>query len=184
MTDTTAQFSKQQLAGLAGGRERTIRVAIRARVHPIERVDISRERIELGALAGFRLAERRTSLVDVVRQEPETVEHLADLMLQVLHFVEIAGPVQAALALPRAPQERDGVAQAFARRAEVVDATIVQAFEVTRAAGDVAFESHARVLRVVKDPFSLQHLGWQLFALHGRDLTQQWGCRLVIVVEQ
>src|SRR6187551_1262574 len=103
MTDPTAQFPEQQLARLASFGERTVGVAIRAGVDLFERVDVSRERIELGTEAGFAIAERltaRAGCVNVVRKKPETIEHLADLMFQVLHFVEIAAPVQAALALP------------------------------------------------------------------------------------
>src|SRR5687767_6826108 len=119
MTDATAQTAEQQFASLASSGEGTVGVAIRTGVHLIERVDIGRECIELGTEAGLRIAERLipgAGCVNVVREKPETIEYLADLMLQVLYFVEIAGPVQAALAAPLAPQERDGVAQSFARR--------------------------------------------------------------------
>jgi hypothetical protein len=48
---------------------------------------------------------------DVVGRNPVAVEQVADLMLEVLHLVERAGPVQAAVSGPLAAEQRGRVPQ-------------------------------------------------------------------------
>src|SRR5678815_5196807 len=93
----------------------------------------------------------RPDVKDVVGQETGSVEQVAYLMLEVLHLVERAGPVQTAVPGSLAAEQRRRVSQPFAAGREIPDAAVVIAFEVTRAAAHVSLERHPHVLGVVED---------------------------------
>src|SRR6185295_7609225 len=109
----------------------------------LERRDVGGQRVQLRAEAGLRIAERLIpcpDVEDVVRDEPPAVEQVADLMLEVLHLVERAGPVETPMPGPLAPEQRGRVSQPFAAGGEIVDTAVIVAFEVARAAAHVALE--------------------------------------------
>ena len=172
VAEIAAELFEQDFARDAVSGQRSIGVAEGAGVDVIQRGDVGGQRIQLGAQAGLGIAERliaRPDVKDVVRQETGSVEQVAYLMLEVLHLVERAGPVQAAVPGPLAAEQRGRVAQPFAARGEIVDAAVVVAFEVAAAAAHVALERHPRVLGVVEDLLSREDLGGQLLAGDGRD---------------
>src|SRR3954447_6943679 len=132
MAKIAAQLREQRLARRAVGRQRPVRVAVRAGVDVIERRDVGRQRIEIRTEAGLHVAERlvaRADVQDVVRDEAFAAEELADLVLEVLHLVQRGGPGETPLPGPRPPAQRERVPKAFAARTEVIDAAVLDALE-------------------------------------------------------
>jgi hypothetical protein len=80
----------------------------------------------------------------------EVAELVADVVLEVLHLVEVGRPVQLAVAYAAPALQADGAAQAFAALGEVPHHTVVAAVRVAARAGDVVVLAHAPVRRVVE----------------------------------
>src|SRR6185295_2115468 len=96
-------------------------------------IDVRGERIQIGAESGLRCAERlvaRASVEVGIGHEAGATKELTDVTLEVLHFIEVAAPVQRRGRLPALASQRLGVAQTFAAIGEVPDLPVAVAVDV------------------------------------------------------
>lgn len=121
------------------------------------------EVIELGAEAGFVGEEGAELFFHGFGEEAGAFVELADLVVEVLDFIEVSGPVELAVFHAAASSEVDGVAETFAEVGEVPGAAIVRAIEVAAGAAHVAFAGEVAAGGVVEDLFSAQDAGGEEF---------------------
>ena len=159
--------------GLAGARragQRAARGPIGRVVERGERGDVGRQRIEVGAAPGLRIAQRLAARAGVeigVGHQARAQRQRADLAFEVLQLVEVVAPVQEPLAR-RAPAQADRVAQAFAEAGQVPHPAVAAAVVVAGGAAHVAVARQARVARVVEELLAFEHRRAQLLGAHGR----------------
>ncbi len=158
-------------AALGGGRERAVGLAVRALEIRVEARHVGGERVEVGADARLGIAERRVAPGRVkvgVRHQPEAAERAADVVLEVLHLVEVRAPVDRPEARAGVPEKIDGVAEALAAIGEVPGSQVRLAVEVAVRAGDVAGARDPGVRRVVEELLAAKHVGSERLARHDR----------------
>ena len=91
-------------------------------------------------------------------QESGAAEGAADVVLEVLDFIEVSAPVHRPVPHAAASAQVGGAAQALAASGEIPDAAIVPAIDVAGGAGNVAVRTHAGIGGVVEDALALQHV--------------------------
>ena len=87
-------------------------------------------------------------------QKARAAKGAADVVLEVLDLIEVAGPMHIAMPGAAASAQIRGAAQALATPGEVPGPPVVPAIDVAGGAGDVAVCAHARVGGVVEDLFA------------------------------
>src|SRR5690606_13309112 len=102
-------------------------------------------------------------LEQLVRQETRASEGATNVVLEVLHFVEVPAPMQAPLSDATPAKERGRVAQTLAAIGKIPDLTVFEPVQVTSRAADVAVQAHPEVRGIVEDLLAGQYLRVELF---------------------
>ena len=75
---------------------------------------------------------------------------ISNLILKVLHFIEVSRPMKGAVCGAAVTAQRDRVTESFTKSREVPGPTILSAVIVTGGAGDVLLECNSGVCCVVE----------------------------------
>jgi hypothetical protein len=136
-----------------GRGERAVRVAERAGGESLERSHVSSQRIEIGADSRLRIAQRliaSAGVVGGVGHQTGTARKIADLLLEILEFIEVGAPMQEAVSHGGAAVQGDGVAQPFAEAGYIPDPTVTAAVIVATGATDIGIAREPRIPGVVE----------------------------------
>ena len=161
--------------GRGGDAERTTGVSVGAGLETIQRPDVGRQRIQVAAHTGLRIAQGlapRTGIEGHGAHQARATCQAADLTFEVLHFVEIAAPVQHALRTC-ATAQRDRIAQAFTLPREVPGTPIAAAVVVATRTAHVTIAGKPGIAGVIKMLLSQQHGSDQFFACHSTESGQK-----------
>ena len=155
-----------QISG-AGGAQ------VRAFARVVEALQIGSEGVEVGTAAGVGFGE--SGVWGCIRDEAGAARETADLVLEVLNLIEVAGPMQRALGGATMTAEGDGVAQALSKTSEVPSAAVLVAIVVTGGAGDVTLEREAGIEGIVEVLFADQDGGGEFLHCDGAGRGQEHG---------
>ena len=161
MAGGAALAGKQRFAGFGAGCQAAVAVAVGAGGIAVQAVHIGGQGVQVVRLARLGGAQRQAAAVQLEaadRHQPAAAAQRTDLLLEVLHLVEVAAPVQAGLLAAMALQ-REGLAQAFTQAAHVPDTAIAVTFAVAAGAAHVAVACQTRVAGVVEELLAAFQLG-------------------------
>ena len=157
-------------AGLGRRCQGAISTALRAGHCRGQGSDISRQGIEVRADPRFGQSEglgARTGIEVRVCHQTGAASQVADLLLEVLNFIEVPGPVRGPLTSPCLAPQVGGIAQTFADACEIPRTAIVPAIIVTGGATDVTLQRNPGIAGIVEELLPGQDRSWQGFVGDG-----------------
>ncbi len=133
---------------------RPVRVPIGTSGKCVEARHVGSEGVQRGTESCLRIPERvraRARVKEAVLHQSGPAEVGADVVLEVLHLIEVGGPMHGSMSGARAPLKRDRVAQALPAVREVPDAPVLTPVQVATRARDVPVAAQAGIIGVVEE---------------------------------
>ena len=150
--------------------EGAVGVPRRAGRSHLQKCDVCSERVEVRAAPGFRHAERCAGCREIgIRKQPGSTAEIANLSLEILHFIKVRRPMQRSLRHTAVASQRDCIAKPLTKSGKVPSPPVVSTVIVARSAGNVALEREPWIESIVEMLLPEQHLRGKALAGHGAD---------------